>query len=176
MVFRDKNKASPDVQWLPRAEHLWTTFRVTLLALLHAWHERLSVWATLFGCDWHEFGVNVTVREAGDQHTLCIRTVQYHKTIEEQHVFLLEQIKAISVNQICSTDGRQVVSLHVKAKWMETMTCSAQPLGILPDWFGRQLIGITPELFDEADKKQCKTLQLHYPPSCSPDSGTFGQH
>ena len=113
---------------------------------------------------------------SGDQHTLCIRTVQYHKTIEEQHVFLLEQIKAISVNQICSTDGRQVVSLHVKAKWMETMTCSAQPLGILPDWFGRQLIGITPELFDEADKKQCKTLQLHYPPSCSPDSGTFGQH
>ena len=77
-----------------------------------------------------------------------------------QHEFLLEQIKAISVNQICSTDGRQVVSLHVKAKWMETMTCSAQPLGILPDWFGRQLIGITPELFDEADKKQCKTLQL----------------
>ena len=66
-MFRDKNKASLDVQWLPRAEHLWTTFRVTLLALLQAWHERLSVWATLFGCDWPEFGVNVTVREAGDQ-------------------------------------------------------------------------------------------------------------
>ena len=32
---------------------------------------------------------------SGDQHTLCIRTVQYHKTIEEQHVFLLEQIKAM---------------------------------------------------------------------------------
>ena len=35
--------------WLPKAESLWSTFRVTLLALLQAWYQRLQSWAERFG-------------------------------------------------------------------------------------------------------------------------------
>ena len=33
------------LQWLPKAESLWISFRVALLALLQAWHARLAEWS-----------------------------------------------------------------------------------------------------------------------------------
>ena len=38
------------MSWLPKAEQAWVAFRVTLLALLQAWHARLAEWAKFLGC------------------------------------------------------------------------------------------------------------------------------
>ncbi|CAE7612946.1 unnamed protein product [Symbiodinium natans] len=80
-----------DVTWLPKAEELWSTFRVALLALLQAWHSRLAKWAKLLGSTEKFYSSH---KNSYFEKNEKDRTPQMQRTTTEQQQFLLDMIKA----------------------------------------------------------------------------------
>ena len=80
-----------DVTWLPKAEELWSTFRVALLALLQAWHSRLAKWAKLLSSTEKSYSFHKNIYFETNEKN---RTPQMQRTTTEQQQFLLDMIKA----------------------------------------------------------------------------------
>ena len=52
-----------------------------------------------------------------------------------------------------------------QSKWTETLSAASFNAAVPSDWFGRQLLAVTPELFDEAILKSTCTEALFLCPS-----------
>ena len=80
----------------------------------------------------------------------------------EQHQFLLDMIQVCIEHKIL-----QLTAALRQAKWAETLSAASFSGALPSDWFGRQLVQVTPELFDEAIlKTKCTDTLLLLPWRC----------